>query len=248
MTRPTDMVTNSATGRKKVRTVFFDLGGTLLIMRRDRIISKILTDAGYPAGPEQVHAAYFKVEPSWLVKYGGKTMTGEETEAAYTELDAMIIRLLFPGKPPDEVDGVSRITRKLWAVVEKTVPLELYPDTIPTLERLKSDGYTLGLVSNAPPDTAEVIGALGLPRFFKTIVVSGVVGVSKPNPEIFRIALRGAGAEPAETVHVGDVYEADVLGARNAGIIGLLIDRDGSQSGLDCPRMSSLTEIYHHIR
>ena len=230
-----------------VRTVFFDLGGTLLIMRRDRIISKILTASGYPAGTEQVHSAYFKVEPSWLAIYGGRAMNGEETEAAYRELDAMIVRMLFPGSPKEEVDRVASLTRRRWSVVEKSVPLELYPDALPTLERLEADGYTLGLVSNAPPDTAKVIKALGLPKFFRTVVVSGVVGVSKPNPEIFRVALREAGSEPAESIHVGDVYEADVIGARNAGIKGVLIDRDESQSHVHCPRIRSLSEIYDHI-
>jgi HAD superfamily hydrolase (TIGR01549 family) len=216
-------------------------------MRRDRIISRILTDEGYPVEPEQVHSAYFKVEPSWLTAYGEKTMTGEETEEAYRQLDAMICRLLFPNQPEEEVERVSGLTRRLWATVEKTVPLELYSDAIPTLERLKSEGYIMGLVSNAPPDTLKAIDFLGLGRYLPVIVVSGVVGVSKPNPEIFRIALSQAGTSPREAIHVGDVFEADILGARNAGIKGLLIDRDGSQSGLDCPHVKSLSEIYEHL-
>lgn len=174
-------------------------------------------------------------------------MTRKETEEAYRQLDAMIFRLLFPGRGPEEADRVSGLTRGQWPVVEKTVPLELYADATPTLERLKEDHYILGLISNAPPDTVEVIRSLGLPRYLSIIVVSGVVGVSKPNPEIFRIALREAGVEPAESAHVGDIYEADVLGAQNAGMKGLLIDRDDMQSARDCPRIRSLSEIHAHI-
>jgi len=230
-----------------IRAVFFDLGGTLLVMRRDRIVSKILTEAGYPAEPRDVSSAYFRVEPSWLSIYGERRMTGEETEEAYRQLDAMIFRLLFPGQGPEEADRVSGLTRRLWPVVEKTVPLELYPDAIPTLARLKDERYKLGLISNAPPDTDRTIRTLGLLSYLSVIVVSGVVGVSKPNPEIFRIALGEAGVEAAEAVHVGDIYEADVLGARNAGLRGLLIDRDGLQSGRDCPRMRSLSEVHAHL-
>ncbi len=228
--------------------MFFDLGGTLLIMRRDKIISRILTEAGFPTTTERVHSAYFAAEPAWLGLYGGKTMNGEETEEAYRQLDAMIFRLLFPGQQSDVVEKASGLTRSRWPEVEKTVPLELYPDAVPTLEKLKSDGYTLGLVSNAPPDTLKAVRALGLPRFMPTIVVSGIVGVSKPNPAIFRIALREARAEPEESAHVGDVYEADVQGARNAGMRGILIDRDGSQKGLDCPRISTLSEVHDQLR
>jgi putative hydrolase of the HAD superfamily len=49
---------------------------------------------------------------------------------------------------------------------------------------------------------------------------------------------------PGEAVHIGDVYEADVVGARNAGLEGILVDRDGSRPGLDCPRMRGLSEIH----
>ncbi len=212
-------------------------------MRRDRIISSILSEVGYPVGPEEVHSAYFGVEPSWLDAYGGKTMTGAETEEAYRKLDGMIFQLLFPGRSAMEVDRVSTLMRQGWPRVEKTVPLELYPDAIPTLESLKSAGYKLALVSNAPPDTSKVIETLGLPRYFPVVLVSGVVGVSKPNPEIFRMALKQAGSVADETIHVGDVYEADVIGARNAGIRGVLLDRNGSQAIPDCPRIRSLGEL-----
>jgi putative hydrolase of the HAD superfamily len=231
-----------------IRAVFFDLGGTLLVMRRDRIISSILSDAGYQVEPEQVHSAYYSAEPSWTAFYGEKRMTGEETEEAYRQLDAKIIRILFPGRAPQEVDRLSSLTRSQWPAVSKSVPLELYPDAIPTLGQLKAEGYTLGLISNAPPDTTQAIESLGLPRYLPTIVVSGVVGFSKPNPEIFRIALSEAKVEPDEAVHVGDVYEADVLGARNAGMKPVLIDRDGSQARHDCPCIRSLDEIYPYLR
>jgi HAD superfamily hydrolase (TIGR01549 family) len=216
-------------------------------MRRDKIVSKIVSDVGYPVQPEQVHSAYFKVEPSWLAIYGKKTMNGEETDEAYRHLDAMIFQQLFPEQSPDEVLRVSTLTRRLWPEVEKTVQLELYPDVEPTLTKLRSDGYRLGLVSNAPPDTVRVIESLGLPKFLPTVIVSGAVGYTKPNPEIFRIALREAKAEPEETVHVGDLYDADVVGARNAGIQGVLIDRDGNQERFDCPRIVGLGEVYRFL-
>ena len=227
----------------KITTVFFDLGGTLLIMRRDRIISQILSESGYSVGPEQVHSAYFNVEPSWLAIYGARKMSGEETEEAYRQLDGMIFKVLFPGRPVTEVERASTLMRQGWSRVEKSVPLELYPDAVPALEQLQAGGYKLALVSNAPPDTAKVIEALGLPKYFPVVLVSGVVGVSKPNPEIFRMALSESGSDPGETAHVGDIYEADVLGARNAGIMGVLLDRDGSQAAADCPRIRSLVEL-----
>lgn len=229
------------------RAVFFDFGGTLLVMRRDRIISAILSSNGYPVSQELVHSAYFKVEPSWLLIYGNRNMTPEEAEESYRRLDAMVFDFLFPGHRVDEVARVSRLMRRLWPMVQQSIPLELYPDAEPTLVRLRDEGYRLGLVSNAPPDAEKTIASLGLPKLIPTIVVSGVVGVSKPNPEIFRIALRGAGVAPDEAVHVGDVYDADVLGARNAGMEGILLDRDGSYGEMGCPKITGLAGVYDFL-
>ena len=231
----------------KKRAVFFDLGGTLLVMRRDRIISSILMANGYPATPDEVRSAYFGVEPGWLLVYGERHLTPEQAEESYRHLDAMVFRRLFPGGSEGEAARVSLLMRKLWPEVQKTVPLELYPDAEPTLRRLDRDGFKLALVSNASADVEAMVTSLGLRRYFPVVVVSGVVGVSKPNPDIFRIALKESGVEPGETLHVGDLYDADVKGARNAGISGVLLDRDGSFGETDCPKISNLGEVYDFL-
>lgn len=228
-------------------TVFFDLGGTLLVMRRDRIFAKVLSEQGRDTGLEAVHSAYVRVESWWLSVYGNRELSPEQTTEAYRDLDAKVFLSLFPGEGPAEADRVSKIARQRWPELEKTVPLELYPDAEPLLKKLVEDGYTSVLVSNAPPDTAQVVEALGLKRYMKHIVISGLVGFSKPHPEIFRIAMREAGVEPSKVVHVGDLYESDVVGARNAGIEGVLIDREGTGTLYDCPRIKSLSEVYRFL-
>ncbi len=231
----------------KTRAVFFDLGGTLLVMRRDRIFRKVLAEDGRDVGLEAIHSAYVKVESWWLSTYGNRALSPEASNEAYRDLDAKVFLELFPRQTLLEADRVSKLARARWPELEKLVPLELYPDAEPLLKRLSQGGYSLALVSNAPPDTTSVVEALGLPRYMKTIVISGVVGYSKPHPEIFRIAMRQAGVQPGETIHVGDLYESDVLGARNAGIEGVLIDREGIQTGFDCPRVGSLEEVTRFV-
>ncbi|MDG6914112.1 MAG: HAD-IA family hydrolase [Nitrososphaerota archaeon] len=231
----------------KKKAVFFDFGGTLLVMRRDRIISRILTHNGYTATPDEVRSAYFAVEPGWLIAYGRLKLTPDESEESYRQLDALVFRRLFPGSPDVEVDRMSRLMRKLWPEVQGTIPLELYPDAEPTLRRLSDTGFKLALVSNAPPDVAETVSDLGLGRYFSVVVISGIAGVSKPNPDIFRIALRATGTQPGEAIHVGDLYEADVEGARNAGVTGILIDRDGNYGEVDCPRITGLEGVFDFL-
>jgi len=217
-------------------------------MRRDRIFRKVLLEEGRPVELEQVHSAYLAAEPAWLSFYGAKSMTAHETEEAYRDLDQRVFTALFPGESEAEAMRVSGLVRKRWPELESEIPLALYPDVEPTLQTLAADGYALGLISNAPADTKKAVTALGLTKYLGTVVISGVVGYSKPHPEIFRIALREAGVSAGEAVHVGDLYEADVVGARRAGIEGILIDRDNFYPTLDCPRVRSLSGVYDFIR
>jgi HAD superfamily hydrolase (TIGR01549 family) len=232
----------------RTKVVFFDLGGTLLVMRRDRIFRRVLEEEGYRTGLDAVHSTYTKEETRWLSTYGDRVMTPSETTDAYRNLDEKVFSALFPSERRSEAIRVSKQVRKRWPELEHEIPLELYPDVDPTLGRLKRDGYSMGLVSNAPADTGRVVEALGLSKYLDSVVISGVVGYSKPNPKIFTIALDEVGAAPAEAVHVGDLYEADIVGARNAGIRGLLIDRDATNQELDCPRLKSLGEVYSFLK
>ena len=59
---------------------------------------------------------------------------------------------------------------------------------------------------------------VGITKYLDFVVDSGLVGVEKPDPRIFEIALERAQVRKDEVVHVGDVYEVDVVGARAAGI------------------------------
>jgi HAD superfamily hydrolase (TIGR01549 family) len=110
------------------------------------------------------------------------------------------------------------------------------PDAISVLGALK-ESKTLALISNFdhPPHVHSLLADLGLIEFFKVIVVSGDVGVKKPDPHIFSLALRQTGLQPHEVVYVGDAVE-DVEGARAAGIRPIRIRRsgaDGSQVAAD---------------
>ena len=123
---------------------------------------------------------------------------------------------------------------------------KLYPDVLPTLEKLREMGYTLGVISDwASALAGKVLLPLGIGRLIDFMVVSTVMREAKPGSGLYREALSRAGVAPQEAVHVGDNYIADVLGARSAGIEGILLDRDGQRREmvLDCLRIESLEEL-----
>jgi len=126
-------------------------------------------------------------------------------------------------------------TRRLWSMVMPGVPT--------ALERLHSMGLQLVIVSNADGNVDALFHEIGLRHLFDHIVDSGVVGIEKPDPRIFRHALRKSGAAPDRTLHVGDVYDVDVAGARAAGIHALLLDPFDDWTGVDCERLPDLMSL-----
>lgn len=131
--------------------------------------------------------------------------------------------------------GVRHIEGTLWSHVE--------PGTADTLAELKDRGYTLGVVSNADGRVDQFLEHAGLRQYLDFIIDSGQVGFEKPNPRIFEIALERAGAEPDEAVHVGDVYEVDVVGARAAGIEPVFLSTTGGAVPDDVTVIRSFTEL-----
>jgi putative hydrolase of the HAD superfamily len=101
--------------------------------------------------------------------------------------------------------------------------VQLHAEVRPTLLRLRQR-YRLGAVTNGNAD----VGRLGLGDLFEFTLCAADVGASKPDPTLFREALRRLGAEPRSVVHVGDDAHADVSGARGAGLRAVWVNRQGT--------------------
>ncbi|MBI4770749.1 MAG: HAD family hydrolase [Chloroflexi bacterium] len=99
------------------------------------------------------------------------------------------------------------------------------PDLHSTLGELRRRGYRLGLVSNASDyaNVGRLLDKAGIRAYFDPVLVSAAVGVRKPNPHIFELALQAWGLPPAQVVMIGDTLGADILGAHNAGMRGIWV-------------------------
>ena len=100
--------------------------------------------------------------------------------------------------------------------------IELYDDTLATLAAL-AGRYRVGLTSNGNNYPAR----FGLSDTFDFVVFSEECGFAKPDPRIYREALRRGGSAPGEAVHVGDSLINDVQGAQAAGIYAVWLNRRG---------------------
>ncbi|MFC1897541.1 HAD family hydrolase [Chloroflexota bacterium] len=130
----------------------------------------------------------------------------------------------------------------------KSVVFALFDDVLPTLEGLKQQNLTVGLLTNIDRDMASICRELGLETYINFVVTSKEAGADKPNPPIFLTALEKAEVNASDATHVGDQYKFDVIGARAVGINPILIDRyDIHPEISDCPRIHSLTELAQHL-
>jgi len=102
-----------------------------------------------------------------------------------------------------------------------------YPEVPSTLRALRARGIRLVVVSNWDVSLHERLAELELAPLLDGAVASAEVGAAKPDPAIFAHALAVAGADPEEAWHAGDSAEADVGGARAAGLVPVFVARHG---------------------
>jgi HAD superfamily hydrolase (TIGR01549 family) len=121
---------------------------------------------------------------------------------------------------------------------------ESIPEEVPeALRRMRGMGLRLAVVSNANGTVRSLFERLGLLPLVDLVLDSWEEKVEKPDPRFFELALARLGAQAESTVHVGHLYEADVVGARAARIEPVLLDRAGLYPDADCHRASSLLEL-----
>ena len=226
----------------KLRAIFFDAGNTLLYPRLDER-ARDLTEAGFPAEVKDFHAAERDAKQKLDIWLWPQIRQGEVPRAIDHYYWGEYLRALMERiRAPENVRGelMLRVANgfrniRLWSRV--------FPETPPYLEKLRGEGYYLGVISNSIGTMEEQLNHVGLARHFDAVFDSAVVGVEKPHPEIFRLALHRAGVSPAESLFVGDTNATDMGGAQLAGLHGVLIDRVKAYDHVDFPRIFSLPEL-----
>nr|WP_243792614.1 HAD family hydrolase [Saccharopolyspora gloriosae] len=106
----------------------------------------------------------------------------------------------------------------------------LFDDALPCLEWMRASGLQLAVITNAPSAyQRKKISRTGLAGTFDSMLISGELGVAKPDPRIFHAACDALDAAPHEVVHVGDRLDTDALGAADAGLHGVWLNRNGTE-------------------
>ncbi|MDO8616870.1 MAG: HAD family hydrolase [Dehalococcoidia bacterium] len=127
----------------------------------------------------------------------------------------------------DRPDVAAEIANRYRDLREERVGL--FPGAIETLERLRSRGIRLGMVTNgAGPAQRAKVRRFGLEPHFDHILIEGEYGIGKPQLEVYEAVLRELGAEPARAWSVGDNLEWDVGAPQRLGVYGVWVDGAGA--------------------
>lgn len=121
-------------------------------------------------------------------------------------------------------ERAMRVSKKFRSRYINLFYWRLFPDTVSTLELLNSKGYTMNILSNHVPEAKNIIEKLGISRYFDKIFISADMGVEKPNPIIYQMALSHT-TKDALKIMIGDSYEADIIGALNNGFDNAIMVR-----------------------
>jgi putative hydrolase of the HAD superfamily len=226
-----------------IRAVFFDLYHTLVRYDppREELQARALKDFGIDVAPETLRRPLTVADEFIYRELAGSPLSHRSTKdkmALYARYQEIVLK--EAGVEPSEQLTLGLLAR----MRQFDMKLVLFDDVLPALTDLKERGLILGLISNVDRDMTPFLNELGLTPLLQVVVTSQDVGSSKPQPEIFREALRQAGVQASEAIYVGDQYETDVIGAKKAGMKGVLLDRGGySDKTVDCPRIRTLTQV-----
>lgn len=218
-----------------IKAVFFDVGGTLLhpnpsvgdiystVARRhtDSAPDAILLNQRFKTAWKKRKEQHLKIDKTWW-------------KDVVTEVFAGVTFKNFDDFFEDLYDMFAR--KEAWSV---------FPDAEETLKGLKYKGLRIATASNWDERLPGLLDALGLSRHFERIFTSHELGVVKPNPDFFKMALDQMKVSAIEAIHVGDDPDEDVACAQAAGLRAYHIDRNSKPK--NSRSLVSLNEIFVRI-
>jgi putative hydrolase of the HAD superfamily len=225
--------------------VLLDVGGVFHLPSHEHVLGAC-SRAGFEADVARLDRAHYRGTTAFHTDYTGELPWAEMWDGYLSDYVSEL------GVPDDlRADTLEHLhaefaTGAMWSRV--------IPGSVDDLRALAATGVRLGVISNADgtvgarlreQEVLQVGGGLGVT--VECVIDSGEVGVQKPNPRIFAIALDAIGLTPGQVWYVGDMPGIDVIGARAAGIHPLVMDPFGYHRGHDYDTVTSLRDLAARI-
>lgn len=219
-----------------LKAVIFDAGNTVMLINYG-VVVEALTAEGFDVDQTAVREAEYRAR----VRLDEILARRNSTEAP--EIFRTYMRFVCEGI---DVPWGEAAERALGRIAEYHRKQNLWnrpdPQAHAVLHALCGRGLTIGMISNSNGWVERLVTESGLRPYFDFVLDSRLVGVEKPDPRIFQIALDRVGISPAEALYIGDLYSIDVVGPRAAGMRAILLDPAGLWNHVDCPKARDLSE------
>jgi len=202
-----------------IEAIFLDVGNTLrIVLEEPDFQQNAMQELMRLVGTLESQEAFFeKLETRWKAyRKASKASLLESPE------EILWTKHLLPDYPAEKIAPLHGRLTRLWRDRDgRRVPRHDAKETIIELHRR---GYLLGIIANTITETEipDWMEADGVTQYFKTVILSSKVGIRKPDPEIYWMAARQIGVEPAKCAYLGDNPVRDVEGTRAAGF-GMMI-------------------------
>ena len=219
-----------------VETLSLDAGGVLVFPNWERV-SQTFARRGVIVSPDALEraepAARFSIDESRQIS------TSNDAQRGGLYMDRVLDNAGV-AHSPERSAAIAELydyhmAHNLWEHVPE--------DVEPALCRLKALGLKLAVASNANGVIRRSFDRAGLTGYFDAICDSHLEGVEKPDPRFFRIVVDRLGGRPETTLHVGDLYHVDIVGARSAGLRAILVDPHDLYGAFDVECVRSLGEL-----
>lgn len=224
-----------------ITDVFFDLDHTLWDFDRNSALAfenvfkkhKIkLSLPDFLKEYEPINLIYWK-------KYREETVTKEQLRRGRLADTFEIFKIKFP---LEIIDAMATSY-----IEELPVNNHLLLDTVQILEYLVTK-YNLHIITNGFQEVQYLkLNNSGIKKYFSTVTTSEEVGLKKPHPVIFEIALKKACVSPQKSIMIGDSLEADIIGAKNAGMNTLFFNYRNENVAESFFAINELSEIKNFL-
>jgi HAD superfamily hydrolase (TIGR01549 family) len=214
------------------RVIFFDVGNTLLFPNRAKMLAPISRDR-HPT------LAYWQaLERRTKAEFDQSVQAGRVDHGFWWIFHSHLL-----GELNEDAGIRDTVLRELVKNTQNSANWDqILPGTREALDRIAAK-FRIAVISNADGRIDQVLSRSGIVDCFESITDSGVVGFEKPRAEIFEAALKNMNAAASESLHVGDVYSVDYVGARSAGMDAALFDVAGAYRERREPRVESLVQL-----
>lgn len=225
-----------------IEAVIFDFGDTIATLNpsKEKILGKFLSSKGIRISPEEIKYAY-RISDYCHKQSAIKLKDQKDKKKFLLKINNELFKIM----------GLS-LKSELWSkelyeYFKLNKKWELFPEALSAVDRLNKSGYKIALLANWDKGLNDLVKSLGIEKYFSHIICSEEVSMEKPDTDIFFHLLKLMSVEPDKIIYAGNEYETDVIGARNAGLMPVLIDRNNLWPNADCLRFENLIELNKYL-